>query len=167
MNKVEHVYLWYSGAYFGYVLRSCIAGSSSIANFNFLRSPQIDFQSGCTNLQSYKKWKKCYPCSTFLPACAVIWDLDLRFFDWCKVECQVSFDLHFPDDWGVKHFFKCFLDIQDSLVENSLFPFLIWPSWGFVLESNFLRSLYILDISHLLNVGLGKIFSQFIGCPPF
>jgi hypothetical protein len=33
------------------------------------------------------------------------------------------------------------------------------------LESNFLSSLYILDISPLSNVGLVKIFSQSVGCP--
>jgi hypothetical protein len=32
------------------------------------------------------------------------------------------------------------------------------------LESNFLSSLYILDISPLSDVGLVKIFSQFVGC---
>ena len=33
------------------------------------------------------------------------------------------------------------------------------------LESNFLNSLYILDISPLLGVELVKIFSQSVGCP--
>jgi hypothetical protein len=33
-----------------------------------------------------------------------------------------------------------------------------------LLESNFLRSLHILDISPLLDVGLMQIFSQFLGC---
>ena len=33
-----------------------------------------------------------------------------------------------------------------------------------LLESNFLSSLYILDISPLLDVGLVKIFSQSVGC---
>jgi hypothetical protein len=32
------------------------------------------------------------------------------------------------------------------------------------LQSNFLSSLYILDISPLSNVGLVKIFSQYVGC---
>jgi hypothetical protein len=32
------------------------------------------------------------------------------------------------------------------------------------LESSFLSSLYILDISPLLDVGLVKIFSQSVGC---
>jgi hypothetical protein len=61
---------------------------------------------------------------------------------------------------GGEHFFRCFLVIQDSSVEKSLFSsvaqFLI-GLFGF-LESNFLISLYILDISPLSNVGLVKIF---------
>ena len=66
----------------------------------------------------------------------------------------------------VEHFFRCFLAICVSSVENSLFspvpPFLI----GLLdsLESNFLSSLYILDISPLSDVGLVKIFSQSVGC---
>jgi hypothetical protein len=54
----------------------------------------------------------------------------------------------------VEHFYKCFSAILDSLVENSLFGsvlhFLV-GLFGF-LKSNFLCSLYILDISPLLDV---------------
>ena len=56
----------------------------------------------------------------------------------------------------VEHFFRCFLAIPDSSVKNSLLSsvlrFLI-GLFGF-LESNFLSSLYILDINPLLDVGL-------------
>ena len=66
----------------------------------------------------------------------------------------------------VEHFFRCFSAIYVSSVENSLFSpvshFLI-RSFG-SLESNFLSSLYILDISPLSDVGLVKIFSQSVGC---
>ena len=66
----------------------------------------------------------------------------------------------------VEHFFRCFSAIRYSSGENSLFSsvlhFLI-GLFGF-LESNFLSSLYILDINPLLNVGLVKIFSQFVDC---
>jgi len=56
------------------------------------------------------------------------------------------------------------LDIQDSSVEN--FPFSPVPHFkiglfGF-LESNFVSSLCVLDISPLSDVGLVKIFSQSI-----
>ena len=66
----------------------------------------------------------------------------------------------------VEHFFRCFLAICVSSVENSLFspvpPFLIGLFGS--LESNFLSSLYILDISPLPDVGLTKIFPQSVSC---
>ena len=66
---------------------------------------------------------------------------------------------------NIQHFFKCFPAIRDS-VENFLFSsvpyFLIGLFW--LLASNFLSSLYILDISPLLDVGLVKTFSQSVRC---
>ena len=57
-------------------------------------------------------------------------------------------------------------DIWDSSVENSLFrsvPRFLIGLFG-SLESNFLSSLYILDISSLLAGGLVKISFQSVGC---
>ena len=61
----------------------------------------------------------------------------------------------------IEHFFVCFSAIQFSSVENSLFSSVPHFNIGLFesLESNFLRSLYILDISPLPDVGLVKIFS--------
>jgi hypothetical protein len=59
-----------------------------------------------------------------------------------------------------ENFFRCFLAIRDSSVGNSQFssiPHFLIVLFGF-LVINFLSSLYILDISHLLDVGLVKIF---------
>ena len=53
MNIVEYVSLLYIGASSRYMPRSGIAGSSSSTMSSFLRNQQIDFQSGCTGLQSY------------------------------------------------------------------------------------------------------------------
>jgi len=64
------------------------------------------------------------------------------------------------------HFFRCFSAIWYSSVENSLFssvPHFLIVLFG-SLESNFLSSLYILNISPLSDKGLAKIFSQSVGC---
>jgi hypothetical protein len=63
----------------------------------------------------------------------------------------------------VEHFSKCFSDSSVGTPElrilfNSVLRFLIGLFVS--LESNFVSSLFILDFSPLLNVGLVKIFSQ-------
>ena len=68
--------------------------------------------------------------------------------------------------YDVEHFLRCFSANQNSSSENSLFnsvPHFLIGLFGF-LGSNFLSSLYILDISPLSDVGLVKIFSQFVSC---
>ena len=57
MYIVEHVSLLYVGASFGYMPRNGIAVSSGSTTSNFLRNPQIDFQRGCTSLQSHQQWR--------------------------------------------------------------------------------------------------------------
>jgi hypothetical protein len=66
----------------------------------------------------------------------------------------------------VEHFFKCFSVIKDSSVANSLFSSVPIFQMGYLgwLVSNFLNSLYILVIIPLSDVGMGKIFSQPVGC---
>jgi hypothetical protein len=56
----------------------------------------------------------------------------------------------------VEQFFRCFSTIQYSSVENSLFSSVYHFLIGLFgsLESKFLSSLYILDISPLLDIGL-------------
>ena len=51
MNLVELIALWHGGTSFGYIPKREIAASSGRCIYNFLRNPQIDFQSGCTSLQ--------------------------------------------------------------------------------------------------------------------
>ena len=66
---------------------------------------------------------------------------------------------------GVEHFFRYFSAIRYSSVENSLFSSASHFLMGLFefLEFGFLSSLYILDISPLSDLGLGKILSQTLG----
>ena len=62
MNIVEQVPLWHGGASFGYIHKSGVAGSSGRLISNFLRNLKIDFQSGCTSLQSHQQWRSIPHC---------------------------------------------------------------------------------------------------------
>jgi hypothetical protein len=70
MNTVDHVSLLHVGASSEYMPRSGIAGSSGRTMSTFLRNRQIDFQSGCTNLQSHQQWRSVplspHPCQHLL-----------------------------------------------------------------------------------------------------
>jgi hypothetical protein len=62
----------------------------------------------------------------------------------------------------IEHSFRCFSDIPYSFDENFLFssiPHILIGLFG-SLKTNFLSSLYILDISTLSDVWMVKIFSQ-------
>jgi hypothetical protein len=69
MNIVEHISLFYVGST-GYMPRSGIDGSSGSTMSNFLRNHQIDFQRGCTSLQSHQQWRSVplspHPCQHLL-----------------------------------------------------------------------------------------------------
>jgi hypothetical protein len=65
----------------------------------------------------------------------------------------------------IKDFFKCVSVIQVTHRENSLFSSAPLLTGLFsLLVSSFLSSLFILDSSPLLDVGLVKTFCQFVGC---
>jgi hypothetical protein len=133
---------------------------------NFLRNHQTDFQSCCTSLQSHQQWRS-IPLSPHLsqhvlsPEFLILAILTL--LRWNLRVVLICISLMIKD---VEHFFKGFSTIQVSSVENSLFSSVPHFLIGLFdcLESNFLSSLYILDISPLSNVGLVKIFSQSVGC---
>jgi hypothetical protein len=131
---------------------------------NFLRSHQNDLQSCCTKLQSHQQWRSVqlspHPCHHLLsPEFLVL--VILTGMRWNLRVVLVCISLVTKD---VKHFFRCFSAFWYSSAENSLFSSVshfIIVLFGF-LESNLLASLYILDISPLLDLGLVKIFSQFL-----
>jgi hypothetical protein len=86
MNIVEHVSLLCVRAAFGYMPRNGIVGSSGRVIPNFLRNHQIDFQNGCSSLQSHKQLEECFSFSTSSTVSAVAQIFDLSYSDWCKVE---------------------------------------------------------------------------------
>jgi hypothetical protein len=98
MNIVEHVSFLPVGTSSGYMPRSGIARSSGSTMSNFLRTHQTDFQSGCTSLQSHQQWSS-DPLSPHPRQHLLSPEFfDLSHSDWCEVESQGCFDLHFPDD---------------------------------------------------------------------
>ena len=66
-----------------------------------------------------------------------------------------------------EHFLKCHSAILDSSVETSLFRsvlYILLDYFLFLLMTNFLSSLYIMEISPRSDVGLMKKFSHCVGC---
>jgi hypothetical protein len=167
VNTVVHVLLWHGGASFGYISKSGIAESSGRSTSNFLRNLQIDFQSGCTSLQSHQQWRSVplspYPLQHMLSSevlilAILIGGISGSFwfaFLWSLRTLNISL--------GVSQPFKIPLLWILSLVLYSFFDWFVF--WGFFWGGlSFLSSLYILDISTLSDVGLVKFFSQSVGC---
>jgi hypothetical protein len=149
-----------------YMPRSGVAGSSGSTMSNFLRNHQTDFQSGCISLQSHQQWSSVplspHPHQHLLSPKVLILAI-LSAVRWNLRVILICISLMTKD---VEHFFRCFLAIRYSSVENSLFssvPHFLIVLFDF-LESNFLSSLYILAISPLSGIGFIKIFSQAVGC---
>jgi len=165
MNIVEYVSLLYVGASFGYIPKWGIAGSSGSSMSKFLRNLQSDFQNGCTNLQFHQQ-RRSDPLSPYThqhllsPEFLIL--AILTGVRWNLSVVLICISLMTKD---VEHFFRCFSGLQHSSPVNSLFSSKPHFYTVFVsLHSNFLSSLYILDISPLSVVGLVKIFSQSVGC---
>jgi len=162
MNIVEHVSLLYVGASFGYMPRRGIAGSSRSTMFNFLRNLQTDFQNGCTSLQSHQQWRS-VPLSPHLLLLEFLILSILTGVRWNLRIVLICISLMTND---IEHFFRFVSAIRHSSAVNSLFSNKSHFLMGlFVsLQSDFMISLYILDISPLSVVGLVKIFFQSAGC---
>ena len=155
MNIVEHVFLLPVGTSSGYMPRRGIAGSSGSIMSNFLRNLQTDFQSGCTSLQSHQQWRSVplspHPCQHLLSPEFLILAI-LTSMRWNLRLVLICISLLIKD---VKHFFRCFSAIRYFSGENSLFSsesHFLMGLFDF-LESTFLSSLYILDISPLSDLG--------------
>jgi hypothetical protein len=165
MNIVEHVFLLLVRTSSGYMPRRGIAESSGSTMFNFLRNHQTDFQSGCPSLQSHQHWRSVplspHPHQHLLSHEFFILAI-VTGVRWNLRVVLICISLMIKDD---EHFFRCFSAIQYFSDENSLFSsvphFLIWL-FDF-LESTFLSSLSILNISPLSDLGMVKILSQSVG----
>ena len=132
-----------------------IAGSSGSTIFNFLRNCQIDFQSGCTSFQSHHQWRSVplspRPRQHLLSPEFLILAI-LTGVRWKFRVVLICISLMIKE---AEHFLKCFSAIWYSSGENSLFssePHFLMGLFDF-LESTFLSSLYILDISPLSDLG--------------
>jgi len=155
MNIVEHASFLLVGTSSGCMPRRGIAGSSGSNMSNFLRNCQTDFQSGCTSLQSHQQWRivplSPYPHQHLLSPEFLILAI-LTGVRWNLRVLLICISLMTKE---AEHFFRCFLAIQYSSGENSLFssePHFLIRLFDF-LESTFLSSLYILDISPLSDLG--------------
>ena len=155
MDIVDYVSLLPVGTSSEYMPRRGILGSSSSTMSNFLRNYQTDFQSGCTSLQSHQQWRSVplspHPRQHLLSPEFLILAI-LTGVRWNLRVVLICISLMIKD---AEHFFRCFSAIQYFSGENSLFtsePHFLMGLFDF-LESTFLNSLYILDISPLSDLG--------------
>jgi hypothetical protein len=170
-NIVQHVPLCHGGESFGYFLKSDIDGSSGRSITNFLRNPKIDFHNGFTRVQSHQQWRSVplslHPLQHVLSSEVLLLAI-LISVRWNVRVILICISLITKE---FVHFIGCFLAIRESSVVNSWFsciPYVLIVLFVclFVclfLVFSFLSSLYILDISPLLDVGLVKMFYQYVG----
>jgi hypothetical protein len=151
MNIVEHVSLLQDGTS-GYMPRSGIAGSFSSIMTNFLSIQQTDFQSGGTSLQSHQQSVPLSPhphqhlLSPEFLSLAIL--TGMRWFISVVLIC---ISLMIEDVEHFKGASQSFVTSQLRILCLDLYPILIGV-FG-LLEFNFLSSLYMLDISPLLDLG--------------
>jgi hypothetical protein len=132
---------------------------------NFQRNCQTDFQIGCASFQSHQQWRSAslspHPHQHLLPPEFLILVILTVVRRYLRV-VLICISLMTKD---VEHFFRCFSSIWYFSAENSLFSSVSHFLIGLFcfLESNFLSSLYILDISPISDLELVMIFPQSVG----
>jgi hypothetical protein len=118
---VEHVSFLPVETSFGYMPRIGIAGSSGSTMSKFLRNRQTDFQSACTSMQFHQQWRSVplspHPHQHLLSPEFLILAI-LAGMRWNLRVILICISRMIKD---AEHFFRCFLAIQYSSGENSLF----------------------------------------------
>jgi len=115
MNIVEHVSLLYVGASFGYMPRSGILDPQLVLCSVFWGTSRLIFRMvvpACSPSNN----GGVFLFSTSSPAFAVTWVFYLSHSDWCEVETQGCFDLHFLMTKDVELFSRYFSAIWYSLL---------------------------------------------------
>ena len=164
MDIVDQVSLGYGGTSFGNMRSYRWVWGRSIPNF--LRNHHIDFQSICASLYYHQQWRSLllapnpYQHAMSLEFLILAILTDIR---WNLRVVLICISLMTKD---IKNFFKCFLAIPVPLLRVlCLTPYSIFKIGLFgLLVCTFLGSLWILDISPLLAVGLVKLLCQSVGC---
>ena len=121
MNIVEHMPMWYGGASFGYISKSGIAGSSGMSISNYLRYLQIDFQSGCTSLQSHQQWRSIPHCPHPLQHVLSPEVLILAILTCVRWNLRAALTCISLITKDFEHLFRSFSVIRDFSVVNSWF----------------------------------------------
>ena len=166
VNIVEHMSLWHNWASFEYIHKSGITGSWGRLFPNFLRNCHTDIQRGCTNLNSHQQCRSVpfspQPLQHKLSSMFLI----LAFLTGVRWNLRVVLICISLIAKDVEHFLKYLSAVLDSSVENILFKSVLHfvIRLCVLLMTNFLSSLYILEIRPLSDTGLVKIFSHSVGC---
>jgi hypothetical protein len=98
--------------------KSGIARSSVRTISSFLMNHYIDFQSGCTSLQSHQQWRNVHLSPYPHPPCADIWILNLASLIGVRENIRILLILISLMTEDFEHLFKYFLAIWDYSVMN-------------------------------------------------
>jgi hypothetical protein len=121
----------HSGASFGNIPKSGIAGSSGRSISNFLKNFQVDFQSGCSSLPSHQQWRSVplfpHPCQLLLSPEFLILAILIEV-RWNLRVILICISLMTK---GVKNFFRCFSDI--SIPHLKILCLALYPTFNRVI----------------------------------
>lgn len=100
---------------------------------------------------------QCFPYFASLPTWVLTCFIVLSYSDCLKMKSQTRFDLHFPGDWDVDHFFKCFSAICIFSCDNiflGLLPIFNWVIY--FLDHDFLKFFTYFQIQPFFEFAVDK-----------